>query len=64
MSSMNTLPERPSTPISMVIGMWVVGLVLGLLVLSWLIGLITSLIKFAVIAAVVGAVAYVIIRLR
>lgn len=64
MLGMADLPERPSTPIGLVIGMWIVGLVVGLILLSWIIGFITTVIKIAVLVAVLGAIAYVVLRFR
>ncbi len=60
---MSSLPERPTTPVSMVIGMWIVGLIVGLVVLWWLIGVLTALLKTVVLVTLVGGAIYAVTKL-
>ncbi len=59
---MSTLPERPTTPISVVIGMWIVGILVTMLVIWWVMSTIAALIKLVLIVAIVGAIVYVFSR--
>lgn len=61
---MSTLPERPTTPISLVIGIWIVGILVAMLVIWWIIGTLATLIKLAFIVAIVGAIVYAFSRRR
>ncbi len=55
---MSTLPERPTTPISVVIGMWIVGILVTMLVIWWVMSTIAALIKLVLMVAIVGAIIY------
>lgn len=60
---MSAMPERPTTPISVTIGIALFSIIVGLIALMWAIAVIGTLLKYVFLIVVGAAVLTAVVRL-
>lgn len=60
---MSAMPERPTTPISVTIGLAVVAVIIGLIVLMWVVSIVGTLLKLAFFIVIGAAILTAVLRL-
>lgn len=60
---MSAMPERPTTPISVTIGLAVVAVIIGLIVLMWVVSIVGTLLKLAFFIVIGAAILTAALRL-